>query len=292
MVLYSRNTAPDFWKVDAVRNEVRNVKNALGKVVCDVTDKKFLELLEWLCPKNCSMQYDSNIGEVLDGTCEEFIENPVFQEWMRGSTRRTLLFYGDPGTGKTMLATRIIQYLFEYSHRHTEAVLYLYCRYTRQEDQTAPHLLGSLLQQIIFANGAATSQVNRLQSHHRSGETRRPTIDEILSALQDAAANFEKVFIVIDALDECKANVRAQILNSTQCLISGSNARVLATSRPHISPNLYVFPNEAQLRVRASDADIERYIRSHRYEVLEFVESREVMLDETVKAVVGVVKGV
>jgi hypothetical protein len=75
--------------------------------------------------------------------------------------------------------------------------------------------------------------------------------------LGDAVAEYSKVYIVIDALDEYPEAERHLLL---QILAEfGPKLNVLLTSRPHITPDTF-FPNTPVLEIRATEKDIRRYV--------------------------------
>lgn len=88
---------------------------------------------------------------------------------------------------------------------------------------------------------------------------RRPTSGELSSLLQAEARNFSKLFIVIDALDECPSvdDMTSKFLLELQ----KTSPHLLVTSRPHLKSVIEQFlPNAIRLEIRAHDEDIKRYL--------------------------------
>jgi hypothetical protein len=86
----------------------------------------------------------------------------------------------------------------------------------------------------------------------------RPTFDQYSELLQFETRKHAKVFIVIDALDECTDGNREKLLRALQTL--RVNANFLFTSREHINIKKE-FPNAKELQVYARDADLQIYIK-------------------------------
>ena len=86
----------------------------------------------------------------------------------------------------------------------------------------------------------------------------RPTFDQYSELLQFETRKHAKVFIVIDALDECTDGNREKLLRALQTL--GVNVNFLFTSREHINIKKE-FPNAKELQVYARDADLQVYIK-------------------------------
>jgi hypothetical protein len=87
----------------------------------------------------------------------------------------------------------------------------------------------------------------------------RPTLDECSRALQSEVRRYNKVFLVIDALDECTEddNRRVYLLRELQALQTTVN--LMITSRPHITVE-YELGNMKRLEVFASDDDVRIYL--------------------------------
>ena len=86
----------------------------------------------------------------------------------------------------------------------------------------------------------------------------RPTFDQYSELLQFETRKHAKVFIVIDALDECTDGNREKLLRALQTL--RVNVNFLFTSREHINIKKE-FPNAKELQVYARDADLQVYIK-------------------------------
>jgi hypothetical protein len=98
--------------------------------------------------------------------------------------------------------------------------------------------------------------------------------DEILSGLRTAAATYERVFIVVDALDECQPSDGSQTAFLTEVFnlrsAAGASLNVFVTSRP--GPDIVrMFDKFPSLAIRAKEEDIQQYLRGHMGELLSFV---------------------
>jgi len=106
---------------------------------------------------------------------------------------------------------------------------YVYCIYNAI-DQTATNLIASLFQQVVQQQTVLSEDVKSLFKHH-SRERTRPSLPEYIMLLQAHIQRFSRVFIVVDALDECSENdgVRDSFLAQLRYLLP--NIRLLVTSR-------------------------------------------------------------
>jgi ankyrin repeat domain-containing protein 50 len=154
----------------------------------------------------------------------------------------------------------IINYLERAIIEEGVGIAYIYCSY-RQQNQTAGNLVASLLKQLIQQRPASIpSNIRDLYRHHRGRQT-HPPLSEYSRLLQAELRHFSKVFIVIDALDECseESRIREHFLAEVWKLLP--QVRLLVTSR-HIPDIKRKFKGGARLEIRASDEDIKRYLES------------------------------
>jgi hypothetical protein len=137
-------------------------------------------------------------------------------------------------------------------------IAYLYCNYRRQHEQRVVDLLASLLKQLTQGQSSLPDAVKSLYDRHK-GKQARPLFDEISRALQSVVTIYSRVFIAIDALDECQ--VSHTLLSELFSLQVKHRANLFATSRfiPEITRE---FHGSISLEIRASEHDVRRYVDS------------------------------
>lgn len=137
---------------------------------------------------------------------------------------------------------------------------YLYCDFRRRDEQKAEDLLASLLKQLSQEQSTLPGGLKRLHDQHKDKRT-RPSFDEISKALHDVAAMYLRVFIVVDALDECQVSdgCRMRFLSEIFNFRAKCGANLFATSRfiPEITET---FKGTIPLEIRASDEDVQIYL--------------------------------
>jgi hypothetical protein len=153
----------------------------------------------------------------------------------------------------------VINYLERTIKQENVGIAYIYCTH-REQNQTAENLVASLLKQLIQQRSAIPGNIRDLYRHHRNKQT-HPPLSEYSRLLQAELRHFSKVFIVIDALDECseEGRIREHFLAEVQKLLAV--VRLLVTSR-HMPDIERKSEGEARLEIRASDEDVERYLES------------------------------
>ena len=118
-----------------------------------------------------------------------------------------------------------------YSDTSDVGIGWVYCIYN-ETGQTAQNLLASLLQQFCRQKGSLSPEVLHSYELHCRQNT-RPLVSDISRLLCSEIQHFSKVYIVIDALDECPESDRTRDVFLNELVKIPSNAYLLVTSRPN-----------------------------------------------------------
>ena len=248
-------------------------------------------ILDWITPIDYAPQQSDFINRRQAGTGRWLLDSPEFQQWLK--IRKQMLFCpGIPGAGKTILTSIVVDNLLtRFQNDPGIGIAYVYCNFRRQDEQKAEDLLASLLKQLAQGRPSLTDSVKSLYDIHKDRRT-RPSFDEISRALLFIATTYSRLFIIVDALDECQATggCRARLLSELFNLQSKCGANVFATSRfiPEVTEK---FEGSILLEIRASEQDVRRYVEGRMLHLPSFV-GRNAGLQEEVKTrVVQSVKG-
>jgi Cdc6-like AAA superfamily ATPase len=201
------------------------------------------------------------------------LKSAKFAEWLTG-TQKTLFCPGIPGAGKTIIASIVVEHLWEtfpektFSN-HKTGVAFLYCSYGRRKEQRAVNLLSALLKQLVQGQSLIPTPVKALYDDHVKRKT-RPSFDEVSESLQSTIKSYSQVFVVIDALDECTDDACKELLSEIRHLQTQSNTKVMATSR-FIATIMQKFKDDINLEIRANDEDVERYLDGQMLHLRSFV---------------------
>ncbi|KAL9080321.1 MAG: hypothetical protein Q9157_000908 [Trypethelium eluteriae] len=198
------------------------------------------------------------------GTGEWFLSTSKVAQWLR-QPKGTLFCPGIPGAGKTIIAATAIEHLLKTVQSNSVGIAYIYCNYKTQEEHSAIDLLAAIPKQLIQSRSSLKEPVERLYVQHAHRGT-RPSFDEIFAALRYVLATFCSVYVVIDAVDECRDNdgTRRFFLAKVMDLQAETDLRLMITSRiiPDISND---FELVLTLEIRARDEDVKRFIAGQVY---------------------------
>lgn len=144
-----------------------------------------------------------------------------------------LWLHGIPGAGKTVLCSTAIERVL-LSHSPTTqksiGIAYFYFDFKYQDQQVCDVMVRSLIAQLSLQSLEAFKPVDVLYSACGSGIS-QPLLPMTLKALKDTVESFMDVFILIDALDECKE--LAELLTNVEDMVKSkiTSLYMLVTSR-------------------------------------------------------------
>jgi hypothetical protein len=133
--------------------------------------------------------------------------------------------------------------------------------------------------------------VKDLYRRHMHRRT-RPSLDEISKTLHSVVASYSRVYIIVDALDECQVSnkCRSRFLSNLFNLQAKTEAQLFVTSRP-IPDIEKEFKGCLSLEIVASDEDVGRYLDNHILQLPTFVLSKPKLQEEITTEIVKAVKG-
>ena len=169
------------------------------------------------------------------------------------------------------------------------AVAYAFCDFQDHPTLDAINILGSLAKQICSSMPGSNIPTS-LQSLYdknmdpRTRETKRPTITDLISIIGTLSNEFDHVYFVIDALDECQQEtLKREIFPTLQDLQSTKRLSLFVTSRPEkdIPRQLRAKPNISANKTEVTP-DIAIYVesevkRNHRLAKLESSQQRKLV---------------
>ncbi|KAI9810381.1 MAG: hypothetical protein M1827_006267 [Pycnora praestabilis] len=193
------------------------------------------DIIAWISLLNFMTKQIDVLDERQEGTGAWLFKSVVFQKWLLGS-EKTLWCQGMPGAGKTVLVSIVIDHLQRTYSTSNISIVFIYCDYKEQAQQTLLNLISSLLQQLVEQQPSVSDEVCSLWEEHTHRRT-RPGLADFSRLLQSTASTFSKIFIVIDALDESSEVIRNDLIIKINKL-------------------------QQSLHLLASDADIRAYIHT------------------------------
>jgi len=190
----------------------------------------------------------------------------------------------------TFFIRSIIINFLEQSSEEGSSVAYLYCNYKERNNQTATNLVACVLKQLLQTRPTVADDAVTLYQKHLSKKT-RPCLDELNCLLQSEVRRFSRVFVVIDALDECTECEATILLHELRKLLSHIRLLVLSRHVKYIERELH---QEAYLEIFAHDEDIERYAKARIQEqskLIRHLKAEPTLRDDILQSVVKKAQG-
>jgi len=129
----------------------------------------------------------------------------------------------------------MIDILWEQARRSGVAVLFFYCDYLAQKDQSAVNIIGCLLKQFAMGAGGIPEGVRSAFEEHRQGHRSRLQLEDMVKLFVETIIPIERTYICIDAADELLSQERSDLLDALGRIIrEAPNTRLFLTGRPHI----------------------------------------------------------
>jgi hypothetical protein len=250
-----------------------------------------IKILDWLTPVDRGPQQTDYFRRRQPGTGQWFLDSPEFQTWLK-TVKQTLFCPGIPGAGKTILTSIVIDDLITRFYNDPNiGIAFVYCDFRRQHEQKAEDLLASLLKQLAQGQSSLPDGIKSLYDKHKDKRT-KPSFDELSRTLYVVAAMYSRVFIIVDALDECQEsdNCRTKFLSEIFKLQAESGASLFVTSR-FISEVTEKFKGCPSQEILARDEDVRRYLDGHMSPKRAFLKENSKLQDEIKTKIVKATKG-
>ena len=232
---------------------------------CVCVDAKLSMVRQWLSAPDPSTNYQKSLKQRQPDTGLWFLESEQYARW-KTDAASPLWLYGIPGCGKTVLHSTILQSVLQYCQDDPGKVTaYFYFDFNDAQKQDLEMMLRSLICQLSQQSMKIPAGLDTLFSSCENGQ-RQPSVHALLEVMQQMMQEFPRVYIVLDALDECDR--RVELMDMLKA-ISGwqlQNLHLLVTSRRErdIESSLEGFVDHQNwicLQSKLVDRDIQRYVQ-------------------------------
>jgi len=172
-------------------------------------------------------------------------------------------------TGNT--SSLVIDRLCDRAKEEDLAVAWLYCDYLAQQEQTVTNIIGTILKRLV-----GREVPENIRKAFKEG--RRPLLGDLMRMLRIAIAKLPKVYICIDALDECLPKDLPKLLESLRDILREfPTTRLFLTGRPHVEETIHTyFTKPVVIPVSPNLDDLRNYVemRLDRDDVPEAMDDR------------------
>ena len=159
----------------------------------------------------------------------------------------------------------VIDTLGDWASGQDILVTCFYFDYAVQKEQSLLEILGSLLKQAVRGLEQVPSEIVRaFRDQENVIGGRNLNLYQIVRMLQDISSS-QRTFICIDALDECIARHRTELLDSLMAILSVSpSTRVFLAGRLHIRDEVetHLAGRVATISITPTEDDIIGFLRA------------------------------
>ncbi|KAK2753548.1 ankyrin repeat domain-containing protein [Colletotrichum kahawae] len=246
----------------------------------------------WLQPTTYDLEsgeYRKHLSSHTPGTGEWIASNSTYDDWLKGQEQEFLWIKGIPGSGKSVLASRIVRDLSQ--NQPGTPVLYFFFRKIIDANHEPIALLRDWLDQLLLYSPPLQKQIKGYDENKQSVNSM--SLESFWKDLRMALSGLRgKAFCIVDALDELDWHYWTFI-----CALGEfgtwkpHKVKVLITSRlmPEMEPLMRDL-NHSQIQLQSDmvDIDITTYVQMR-------LESSDISLgDQEIirKAIPGQVHGI
>lgn len=222
----------------------------------------YRKIVDWLSSPDPWTNHDSARQRHEPQTGAWLLRHNQYLAWKSGPCR-SLWVYGKAGCGKTIICSTAVEdmrILCQNTINTGHAIFYF--SFSDNRKQTYHNLVVSLVAQL----GKKEPGLLMLRQAYEKAERRQPGLDELQKILLASVASYDKVFLHLDALDECpeEEGARQIVLNGVEILFERApNVRILVTSRDvpdvrYLMEKLGAHP--LSIGAQTVNADIQKYV--------------------------------
>ncbi|KAG0699157.1 hypothetical protein DFH29DRAFT_1081402 [Suillus ampliporus] len=233
-------------------------KDSAAREVRDRAEER-RKLLQWIAPVSCKPQHDQSAKYRSAETGQWIFETDHYKTW-NTSDCAFLWLNGQPGAGKTILASAVIDKILEHGQAEAQTLAYFYCNFRDEQTTIASAVLRTLAcnllqeskddwltkigepeQQQSDAEGNLVC-LRKLGQQYKNGKQCPTDLAFLRKILVEASKLVPRPVLVIDALDECKDHY--DLVGHLINLAEDARLRLFVTGRiePNIKNAFYYLP--------------------------------------------------
>ncbi|KAF7547245.1 hypothetical protein G7Z17_g7857 [Cylindrodendrum hubeiense] len=225
-----------------ILDEIRRIHEEGGRQIQrNYQDQKERALLQDLASDYEG--YKNFNPQKVEGTCKWFFNDARFRKWRDSNTSSLLWVSAGPGCGKSVLSRALIDDCRLSTNVTTSTVCHFFFKDGDESRMYSTNALCAILHQLFTQDPTSSLIRNALPSHKNYGEKLALNFSELWRILIECVMSSDsgEVVCILDALDECNADGRRQLINQLKDFYfkqdkmqsSPSKLKFLITSRPY-----------------------------------------------------------
>lgn len=245
-------------------------------------------ILNFFMPTDPGPNLQSSLKLRHPGTGVWLTESLRFRTWI-SDVGSNIWLSGIPGAGKTILAGAAIQEAIQQATIAPNiGVGFFFCDYKNQQTWNILNILGAIAVHLAQQNEAAFL---KLQKYHdkikpRLGIRHTPDADDLYEVIIDESEEFDRIFLVIDGLDECGDDTEhvCKVLSDLARDISNMSSALFSRDEEAIRDNFQGQFDQIPIAAHAEDislyvgAELDKRIEQGRLRISDIALKDEILL--------------
>lgn len=184
--------------------EVKETKKITTRILEDAERRQVLDFFLKINPQD---RYETSLNLRHPRTGIWLLRLPIFKRWINTGGSK-LWLTGIPGAGKTVLAGSVIEAALA-KGSETVAIAFFFCDNNDYNTHLPVNILGAIAAQLAMQNDQAYAILAEYyQTLRGAGQLpRNPTVPGLQNTLSAMLRRYDRVYLIVDALDECGNHV-------------------------------------------------------------------------------------
>ncbi|KAL8724372.1 MAG: hypothetical protein Q9166_007983 [cf. Caloplaca sp. 2 TL-2023] len=262
-------------RLQVLEQPIYRIADQAAKYTETLGDTRHREILDWLSPIRYIEHQKRHSERRLQGSGQWLLNGHEYLDWQSSTASSIFLLHGMAGSGKTSLASAVVDSILSQSSNQGPPALlaYLYCSKSATEVELSDpvEIMRSIVRQLGVSCGTQKTIHRAVLNDYERRETEAQLagFDVTRLSLQDCIrliliiTGADPAIIVLDAIDEVQPKGRYELVEALQQVIreSSSVVKVFATSRDD-DQVLSLLINASTLRIGAENqqADVESFV--------------------------------
>lgn len=206
-------------------------------VQTDMFNEAFLKAVTlWLDPVDLSNDLSRAQAKCSPDTGLWLLNHQIYKSWKEptDSTSRFMAMFGRSGSGKTVLAAKLIGDVRLIAGKAVvpPVITYFFCHAEEGDKRTATDISATILFQIIRQCSVVQPTLKQAyETAMKYGESKRSDHKSLVSIIREISQSLHSMYVIIDGLDECDHPIQiAQLF--LELASDVPSIRVLCSCRP------------------------------------------------------------
>lgn len=208
----------------------REIEDLCKSVNSLSTSQNYERIINWITPCDPSSNHLVARARHEFGTGHWLVESIPFKLWLN-SGNRSIWLHGIPGSGKTILASTIIEKVkLDCASVTSAEYAYFYFDFSDRLKQSVASFLRSIIAQLSIRRKSIPVELQNLYNICDAGK-QQPGKKSLIETMMSISASSSRIYLIVDALDECSE--RESILEIINLFLGHDfkSMNVLVTSR-------------------------------------------------------------